>query len=332
MASLLHVDNLTVRFHTKDGVVNAVNGISYTMNEGDILGVVGESGSGKSVSSMAMLRLIPEPPGRIEGGQVLFQGQNLLVLRPTEIRKIRGSQIAVVFQDPMTSLNPVMPIGRQISEAMEVNLGLDRGEAVREAVRLLERVGIPKAAERVDDYPHQFSGGMRQRVMIAMAISCRPKLLIADEPTTALDVTIQAQIVDLVKHLQEELGMAVIWITHDLGVIARLVQRVNVMYAGMIVEHAPVKELFRSPAHPYTLGLLRSLPSLNLASDSELSYIEGAPPDMISLPSGCPFWPRCVYRTEKCTQEGPPAVELSEDHEAACWHLERVRQQRGGWL
>jgi oligopeptide transport system ATP-binding protein len=316
---------LTVRFYTKDGVVNAVNGISYAMNEGDILGLVGESGSGKSVSSMAMLRLIPEPPGKIERGEVIFEGRDLLKIKQGRIHKIRGREIGVIFQDPMTSLNPVMPIGRQIAEAMQVNLGMDKGKTRAEVIRLLERVGIPQAEQRIRDFPHQFSGGMRQRVMIAMAISCRPKLLIADEPTTALDVTIQAQIVDLVKQLQEELGMAIIWITHDLGVIARLAERVNVMYGGTIVETAPIKPIFKNPAHPYTLGLLGSLPSLEAGADQDLAFIKGAPPDMINLPPGCPFWPRCSYRTKVCTEKRPDLLDVGDHHRSACWHIDRVR-------
>ncbi|MGC9347177.1 MAG: ABC transporter ATP-binding protein [Anaerolineae bacterium] len=328
MAPLLEVKDLTVRFYTKDGVVQAVNGISYAMEQGDILGLVGESGSGKSVSSMSMLRLIPEPPGRIESGEVLFEGRDLLQIKRNRIHQVRGREIGVIFQDPMTSLNPVMPIGRQIAEAMQVNLGTDPGEAEKEAVRLLDRVGIPQAGERMGDYPHQFSGGMRQRVMIAMAISCKPQLLIADEPTTALDVTIQAQIVDLVRQLQEELGMAIIWITHDLGVIARLAHRVNVMYAGTIVETAPIKPLFKDPAHPYTFGLLRSLPSLKTTGNQDLDYIAGSPPDMINLPPGCPFWPRCSFRTQVCTEERPELLNVTDGHRSACWHIEEVLATR----
>jgi oligopeptide transport system ATP-binding protein len=239
---------------------------------------------------------------------------------------IRGSQIAVIFQDPMASLNPVMPIGSQIAESMQVNLGMDRRKALGQAVELLEYVGIPNAAERIKDYPHQFSGGMRQRVMIAIAISCRPKLLIADEPTTALDVTIQAQIIDLVKRLQQELGMAVIWITHDLGVIARLAKWINVMYAGSIVERGPIIRIFKNPSHPYTIGLLGSLPGLDVTSDQDLQYVEGAPPDMIRLPAGCPFRPRCAYRTDQCAREKPTLTDVESDHMAACWNLEQVRQ------
>jgi oligopeptide transport system ATP-binding protein len=332
MRTLLDVIDLDVRFYTKDGVVQAVNGISYSMNQGDILGIVGESGSGKSVSSMAMLRLIPEPPGKIEGGQVLFEGEDILRMKTEQMHAVRGNQIAVIFQDPMTSLNPVMPIGNQIAEAMEINLGFDHHKAMKEAAIVLERVGIPQAEKRLGDYPHQFSGGMRQRVMIAMAISCQPKLLIADEPTTALDVTIQAQIVDLVKRLQQEIGMAIIWITHDLGVIARLAKHVNVMYAGTIVESAPIKPIFKTPAHPYTLGLLGSLPSMDLAADQDLTYIEGAPPDMINLPQGCPFWPRCGFRTEICTKDKPELSIVGQNHSAACWHLDRVRRQQSQLL
>jgi len=324
MTPLLQVEDLTVRFYTKDGVVNAVNGISYTLNEGEILGIVGESGSGKSVSSMAMLRLIPEPPGKIEKGRVVFDGRDLLRIKPSEMYAVRGKEIGVVFQDPMTSLNPVMPVGRQIAEALEVNLGMDRRHAMQEAVRLLDRVGIPQADQRVRDYPHQFSGGMRQRVMIAMAISCHPKLLIADEPTTALDVTIQAQIVDLVKQLQEELNMAVIWITHDLGVIARLAKRVNVMYAGSIVEMAPIKPLFKHPTHPYTYGLLSALPQPETTGDMDLAYIAGTPPDMINLPPGCPFWPRCQFRTRICTEKRPELINVGDERWSACWHIDRI--------
>jgi len=326
MDPLLEVQNLEVRFYTKDGEVQAVNGISYSMEQGDTLGLVGESGCGKSVSTMAMLRLIPEPPGKITGGRVLFEGRDLLKMKLSQMHEIRGSQVAVIFQDPMVSLNPVMTIGSQIAESMQVNLGLDKQQALSQAIELLEYVGIPNAADRIRDYPHQFSGGMRQRAMIAIAISCQPKLLIADEPTTALDVTIQAQIVDLVKRLQQEMGMAVIWITHDLGVIARLAKWVNVMYAGYIVETGPIKRIFKDPAHPYTIGLLRSLPSVT--SDQDLHYIEGAPPDMICLPSGCPFRPRCAYCTERCASERPVLVQVEGAHQAACWNLDRVREER----
>jgi oligopeptide transport system ATP-binding protein len=328
MTSLLQVEDLEVRFYTKDGEVQAVNGISYSMEQGDTLGLVGESGCGKSVSTMAMLRLIPEPPGKITGGRVLFEGRDLLKIKPNQMHEIRGSQIAVIFQDPMASLNPVMPIGTQIAESMQVNLGLEKRQALNEAIELLEYVGIPNAADRIRDYPHQFSGGMRQRVMIAIAISCRPKLLIADEPTTALDVTIQAQIIDLVKRLQQELDMAVIWITHDLGVIARLAKWINVMYAGYIVERGPIMRIFKNPSHPYTIGLLGSLPGLDVTSDQDLHYVEGAPPDMIRLPPGCPFVPRCAYRTAHCSTGRPDLIGVEPDHLAACWNLDQVRRRQ----
>jgi oligopeptide transport system ATP-binding protein len=244
------------------------------------------------------------------------------------MHEIRGSQIAVIFQDPMASLNPVMTIGNQIAESMQVNLGLDKQKALAQSIELLEYVGIPNAADRIRDYPHQFSGGMRQRVMIAIAISCRPKLLIADEPTTALDVTIQAQIIDLVKRLQQELDMAVIWITHDLGVIARLAEWINVMYAGYIVERGPITQIFKNPAHPYTIGLLGSLPGIDMTSDQDLNYIAGAPPDMIQLPPGCPFEPRCANRTAVCSTKRPELVDVGPNHRAACWNLDQVRLQQ----
>jgi len=325
MSHLLEVENLEVVFDTKDGLVRAVNGISYSLDEGDTLGIVGESGCGKSVSVMAMLRLLPEPPARIPGGHVRFAGTDLLAMKRSDMYQVRGKQIAIVFQDPMTSLNPVMTVGGQIAEAVQVNFGVSRAEAINRAIELLQRVGIPQAEERIWDYPHQFSGGMRQRVMIAIAISCGPRLLIADEPTTALDVTIQAQIVDLVKEIQQEMGMAVIWITHDLGVIARLAKKINVMYAGRIVEQGPIKHIFKYPSHPYTVGLLASLPGSEMAREHELRFIQGSPPDMIRLPAGCSFAPRCSFRTERCDQEQPALTEVGDGHLAACWHLDTVR-------
>jgi len=328
MAPLLEVRSLEVAFFTKDGVVRAVNGISYALDQGDTLGLVGESGCGKSVSVLAMLRLLPEPPARIVGGQVLLEGRDLLQLPAAQRHEVRGSQVAMIFQDPMTSLNPVMTIGDQIAEAVAVNLGAGPREARERTIEVLSEVGIPNAEERLKDYPHQFSGGMRQRVMIAMAVSCRPKLLIADEPTTSLDVTIQAQIVDLVKRLQAELNMAVIWITHDLGVVARIAKRITVMYAGYIVEMAPIKRLFAHPQHPYTIGLLGSVPRMDTCGDQELQYVDGFPPDMIRLPQGCPFAPRCAYRTEQCTAERPELVQVAQDHRAACWNNEAVKSQK----
>jgi len=318
MTTLLEVKDLRTQFFTQDGVVHAVNGINYTLDEGETLGIVGESGCGKSVGVMSLIRLIPSPPGKVVGGEVFFEGRDLLKLRDDAIRSIRGNKISMIFQDPMTSLNPVLTVGRQISEALELHLGMDKKQARARAIELLELVGIPSAAQRIDDYPHQFSGGMRQRAMIAMGLSCNPQLLIADEPTTALDVTIQAQIVDLVKRLRDELGMAVIWITHDLGVVAGLADRVIVMYAGYIVEEAPVRELYANPRHPYTIGLLGSLPRLDADRPTELKSIEGLPPDLINLPSGCPFYARCNYRIDKCTQAVPPLTSVGVNHTAAC--------------
>jgi oligopeptide transport system ATP-binding protein len=319
MAPLLEVQNLTTRFHTLDGVVHAVNGISYTLEEGETLGIVGESGCGKSVSVLSVMRLIPEPPGKIVAGQVIYQGQDLLKLAEIQMEHTRGREIAMVFQDPMTSLNPVLTIGRQISEALIVHLGMSESEAQHRTAELLGMVGIPQADERYADYPHQFSGGMRQRAMIAMALACNPSILIADEPTTALDVTIQAQIVDLVQTLRERLGMAVIWITHDLGVIAGLAEKVIVMYAGFIVERGHVDDIYGDPRHPYTLALLRSLPRVDRSSNERLATIPGLPPDLLGLPPGCPFAPRCAYAVDRCRQENPRLERVAPNHEAACW-------------
>ncbi len=319
MGPLLEVKDLRTQFFTQDGVVNAVNGISYTVEEGETLGIVGESGCGKSVGVMSLIRLIPMPPGKVVAGEVWFEGRDLLKLDDDEIRQVRGNRIAMIFQDPMTSLNPVLTIGRQITEALELHLGMDKEQARTRSAELLELVGIPSARNRLDDYPHQFSGGMRQRVMIAMGLSCNPQLLIADEPTTALDVTIQAQIVDLVKKLRQDIGMAIIWITHDLGVVAGLADRVIVMYAGFIVEEAPVKRLYEDPRHPYTLGLLNSLPRLDEERPVRLRSIEGLPPDLIDLPQGCPFYARCTYRLDKCLQQNPPLDFVGPGHKVACW-------------
>ena len=318
MATLLEVRDLRTQFFTQDGVVHAVNGINYTVDEGETIGIVGESGCGKSVGVMSLIRLIPSPPGKIVGGEVLFENRDLLKVSDEEIRSIRGNKIAMIFQDPMTSLNPVLTIGRQIMEALELHLGMDKQQARARAVELLELVGIPSAADRIDNYPHQFSGGMRQRAMIAMGLSCNPQLLIADEPTTALDVTIQAQIIDLVKRLRDEIGMAIIWITHDLGVVAGMADRVIVMYAGYIVEEAPVKELYQNPRHPYTLGLLASLPRLDAERPRKLKSIEGLPPDLIDFPKGCPFYARCNYRIDVCAREMPPLRTVGVGHKVAC--------------
>ena len=319
MGTLLQVQGLKTRFYTQDGVVNAVNGISYDLNEGETLGIVGESGCGKSVSVLSVMRLIPTPPGRIVAGEVIFDGRDLMQVDEEEIRQVRGNKISMVFQDPMTSLNPVLTINQQVSEALELHMGMDKAQARRRSVELLEMVNIPEAAERIDDYPHQFSGGMRQRVMIAMALSCNPRLLIADEPTTALDVTIQAQIVDIVKRLKEELGMAIIWITHDLGIIAGLAERVIVMYAGYVIEEAGVKALYGDPRHPYTMGLLRSVPRLDEAVKEQLVPIEGLPPDLIDMSAGCPFAPRCAYAQDVCLQETPKLETVAPRHKVACW-------------
>jgi oligopeptide transport system ATP-binding protein len=324
MAPLLQVRGLKTQFFTQDGIVRAVDGISYDVEEGETLGLVGESGCGKSVSVLSVMRLIPSPPGKIVGGEVIFQGQNLLEMSEEDIREIRGNEMAMIFQDPMTSLNPVLKIGRQISEALELHLHMDKQQARQRTIELLEMVNIPGAADRIDDYPHQFSGGMRQRVMIAMALSCNPSLLIADEPTTALDVTIQAQFVDVVKQLRDQLNMSVIWITHDLGVVAGLAHRVAVMYAGHIVEIAKVKDLYNNPHHPYTLGLLGSIPRLDEERKRKLTPIDGLPPDLVEPEPGCPFAPRCPfqheYDIERCLHENPGLEMVGVGHKVACWY------------
>ncbi len=316
--ALLEVHDLSTRFYTDDGVVQAVNGVSWEVNEGETLGIVGESGCGKSVSVLSILRLIPQPPGKIEGGEVLFEGQDLMRLSDDEMRSVRGNKIAMVFQDPMTSLNPVLTINQQISEALMLHMGMNKQQARERTAELLKLVQIPEAEDRLDDYPHQFSGGMRQRAMIAMALSCNPQILVADEPTTALDVTIQAQIIELVKQLRDEIGMAIIWITHDLGIVAGIADRVAVMYAGFIIESADVKEVYGDPRHPYTLGLLRSVPRLDQMVKEKLTPIFGLPPDLIDLPTGCPFATRCDYRIDRCV-ERPELRVVAPGHEVACW-------------
>ena len=316
---LLDVRDLKVEFQTLEGTVHALNGVSFSVKPGETLGIVGESGCGKSVSVLSVMRLIPQPPGRILSGEVEFAGRDLLRLSSVEMQEVRGKDISMIFQDPMTSLNPVLTIGRQISETMMVHIGLSEKGARQAALDLLEQVGIPNPALRLDDYPHHFSGGMRQRVMIAMALSCKPRLLIADEPTTALDVTIQAQILDLVKQLRDQLDMAVIWISHDLAVIAELADRVVVMYSGYLVEEADVFQLYRQPLHPYTLALLQSLPRLDTGELDKLVSIPGAPPDGTRLPHGCPFAPRCRFAWTRCHLENPPLMEVGPDHRAACW-------------
>ena len=316
---LLDVQGLKTIFNTQEGVVHAVNGVSFELEEGETLGVVGESGCGKSVTMMSVLGLIPNPPGKVIEGKANFFDRDLLKMSIDELRDVRGAQISMIFQDPMTSLNPVLTVGFQLKEALKWHLGMTEEQAHRRAVELLEMVGIPNADERVNDYPHQYSGGMRQRVMIAMALSCSPQVLIADEPTTALDVTIQAQITDLVKRLRDELGMAVIWITHDLGVVAGLVDRVIVMYAGFIVENALVNELYEKPLHPYTAALLRSLPRMDGSAGEKLENIQGVPPDLVEFPKGCPFAPRCKFALDKCNEENPLLEEILPQHSVACW-------------
>ena len=318
MAKLLEVKDLATYFFTPEGVVKAVDGISYDLEEGEILGLVGESGCGKSVSALSLMRLI-QNPGRNVAGSVMFDGQDLLTLDDDDMRHIRGKDMSMIFQEPMTSLNPVLTIGRQLTEALQLHLGLDRAGAETRAGELLLMVGIPEGDRRLKDYPHQFSGGMRQRVMIAMALSCNPKMLIADEPTTALDVTIQAQILELVQRLGQELGTAVLVITHNLGVVARYADRVNVMYAGKIIERGTSREIYGNPRHPYTIGLLASVPRLDEARKEQLTPIEGMPPDLIALPPGCSFRARCKFAIDKCATEIPPLVEVSEGHTAACW-------------
>lgn len=319
MATVLEIKDLVVRFKTPEGIVHAVNGVNFALEDGETLGVVGESGCGKSVSMMSLMGLIPQPPGKIESGAALFMGKDLLKMSKEELRNVRGAQISMVFQDPMTSLNPVLTVGRQLTEPLETHQQMDREAARARAAKLLELVGIPNADARLDDYPHQFSGGMRQRVMIAMALACTPQILIADEPTTALDVTIQAQIVDLVKKLRQEMGMSIIWITHDLGIVAGLAHRVMVMYAGFVVERAAVKELYARPLHPYTRGLLGSLPRVDADTSQRLINIDGLPPDLLAPPANCQFAPRCPYAYDRCWAEIPPLQQVIPGHEVACW-------------
>jgi oligopeptide transport system ATP-binding protein len=315
---ILDVKNLTTQFQTQDGTVFAVNGVSFVLNKGEFLGIVGESGSGKSVTMMSLLRLIPIPPGEIVAGEAIFDGEDLLAMDKDEIRKVRGGRIGFVFQDPMTSLNPVVKVGPQITEALKLHLGMNSKEANERAVELLEMVGIPDAPARLKSYPHEFSGGMRQRAMIAIALACSPEILIADEPTTALDVTIQAQIIDITKDLRDKLDTSVIWITHDLGVVASLADRVLVMYGGQIVEEGPVNELYLSPQHPYTRALLRSVPRLD-QKGTGLESISGQPPSMYAPPSSCVFAPRCEYAYDRCLKENPVLEPVSETHQVACW-------------
>lgn len=315
---LLDIRNLKTCFYTEDGIVPAIEDVSFSLNRGETVGIVGESGSGKSVTALSVMRLIPNPPGRIEAGEVVFEGENLLAKPIGEMRQIRGNEIAMIFQEPMTSLNPVLTVGDQIMESIILHQRLGKQDAKDKAVHMLKLVGIPSPERRVNDYPHQMSGGMRQRVMIAMALSCNPKLLIADEPTTALDVTVQAQILELMMALKDELGTSVMLITHDLGVIAETADKVVVMYAGKVVEEAGVKELFREPAHPYTVGLLGSIPKLN-EDTRRLQSIDGVVPSPFSMPKGCRFSPRCRCAMDICRQQEPGFADIADGHRVSCW-------------
>jgi oligopeptide/dipeptide ABC transporter ATP-binding protein len=333
-AAVLEVEDLRTHFFTAGGVVKAVDGVSYAVRSGETLGVVGESGCGKSVAALSILRLVAEPPGRIVGGSVRLEGKNLLGLPQEEMEEIRGNDISMIFQEPMTSLNPLYTVGSQISEAIAVHQGLSRRKAMKKAIDMLRRVSIPEPERRAHHYPHQLSGGMRQRVMIAMALSCNPKVLIADEPTTALDVTIQAQILQLMRELQQAYGMAIILITHDMGVVAENADRVIVMYAGRKVEEAEVDDLFERPAHPYTVGLLGSIPQLDAAAKANgtrvrLNEIKGMVPSLRHLPQGCSFAPRCRHATDQCRAAFPPLEQHWPGHWVACWHAARLQQERG---
>lgn len=321
---VLEVRGLKTVFRTRSGAVHAVNDVSFSLREGELLGVVGESGSGKSVTMMSLIGLLPSPPADVCGGQVLLRGVDILKATPDELRRVRGARIGFVFQDPMTSLNPVFNVGNQIMEPLRKHKGMSKAAATERAVELLELVGIPDARRRLKSYPHQFSGGMRQRVMIAIALACDPEVLIADEPTTALDVTIQAQILELVKELRQKLGMAIIWITHDLGVIAGIADRILVMYGGQVVEQGPVREVFRAPQHPYTRALLRTIPKLHGAREARLEAIEGQPPILTAAPAACPFAPRCAHAFDRCRAENPArhsidSRALGEGHDVACF-------------
>ena len=327
MGTLLEVRDLTTYFFIAAGIVRAVEGVSYDVSEGETVALVGESGCGKTVSALSVMRLVAAPAGRIVAGQILFKGRDLLALDEEGMRRVRGREIGMIFQEPMTSLNPVLSIGRQLTETVEIHLGMTPAQARERAVELLGLVGIPDPGRRLAQYPHQFSGGMRQRIMIAMALSCNPSLILADEPTTALDVTIQAQILELMRDLSRRLGVAMLIITHNLGVVARYADRVNVMYAGKIIERGTAREIYANPRHPYTLGLLRSVPRLDEPRKSKLSPIEGQPPDLMRLPAGCAFSPRCRYAIERCARDVPPLGAVGEGHDAACWVADRVGQE-----
>ena len=319
--AVLAVEDVQTRFHTQEGTVHAVNGIGFELGEGEVLGVVGESGSGKSVTMLSLLGLLPVPPAEVVSGSAKLEGEDLMALDADRLRQVRGARVGFIFQDPMTSLNPVLTVGYQLTEPLRVHLGMDKAAARERAAQLLDLVGIPESTRRLSDFPHQFSGGMRQRVMIAIALACSPKVLIADEPTTALDVTIQAQILDVVKRLRRELGMSIIWITHDLGVVAGLADRVMVMYGGQVVERADVKSLYARPKHPYTRGLLRTLPSpdTEAGSSERLASIPGHPPSLLEAPASCPFAPRCEHAFDRCHRENPALQAVGDSHEIACF-------------
>jgi oligopeptide/dipeptide ABC transporter ATP-binding protein len=319
MGTLLQVKDLRTQFFTQEGIIRAVDGISYDVRQGETVAIVGESGCGKSVSALSIMRLIPYPPGRIVAGEVWFNGRNLLALTDEEMRQVRGKEIAMIFQEPMTSLNPTLTIGRQLTETLEAHLEMGAADAGNRAAELLRLVGIPEPERRLRQYPHQFSGGMRQRVMIAMALSCNPKLILADEPTTALDVTIQAQILELMKELSQRFGVAMVIITHNLGVVARYADRVNVMYAGKMIEQGSARDIYETPRHPYTLGLLRSVPRLDQPRKARLEPIDGQPPDLARLPPGCSFRLRCTFAIDRCAHEVPPLIPVGDGHVSACW-------------
>jgi oligopeptide transport system ATP-binding protein len=318
--TILDVKDLRTYFYTEEGVVKAVDGLSYHVNKGECVGLVGESACGKSVSAMSVLRIIPNPPGVIVGGEILFKGEDLLKASEERMREIRGNRIAMVFQEPTTSLNPVLTVGRQLSESLELHRGMDREASLKESVRLLQLVGIPDADRRIKDHPYQFSGGMQQRIMIAMALSCNPEVLIADEPTTSLDVTVQAQLLEIIANLRNEFGTVVVLITHNLGVVARYVDRVNVMYAGALVETGPTEAIYAEPKHPYTLGLLASVPRLDSPRKESPRVIRGLPPNLARLPEGCSFAPRCDYAMDRCREERPVLEKVGEDHYRACFY------------
>ena len=326
MATLLQVRNLTTQFFTSSGIVRAVDNVSFDVDEGETVACVGESGCGKSVSALSILRLVPWPPGKIVGGSINFRGQNLLEMTDADIRRVRGREISMVFQEPMTSLNPVLSIGLQLTETMQHHLELTPAQALKRAAELLEMVGISEPKRRLSQFPHHLSGGMRQRVMIALALSCEPKLIIADEPTTALDVTIQAQILELMKDLTKRLGVALVVITHNLGVVARYADRVNVMYAGKIIEMGSAQQIYHQPHHPYTLGLLASVPRMDQPRGTRLIPIDGQPPDLTRLDGGCAFRPRCRFAVDRCGQEFPPLEDVDSGHVSACWRVNEINE------